>query len=77
MEMQNKWGTNDLFLAAFFKVKGLEFEAVKKGNRVKFIFEDNEERQRLLKGYFSNAIDVKPLQFVNAIKDLKTMVYNL
>jgi len=46
------------------------------GRRVVFVFGDKPARKTDLMAFFGNKAEVNPLQFVAAIKDLKTLIHN-
>ena len=71
------WSTKDLATASFFVMKGMRLvDCVKDGNKVIFVFEDSPEREKLLMGYLNNEVTVAPQAFLNAIRNMKAMIYN-
>lgn len=78
MNDQNKtYGTVDLYLGAFLKAKGIRLVDVdKSGRRVTFLFEDKDETHKLVREFYDNGT-VRVNEFQHAIKDLKSITYNI
>jgi hypothetical protein len=71
-----EYATTDLYLASFLRAHGMRLsEARRDGRRATFVFEDREDRNRLV-GDFYNDGSVRVNAFVHAIQDLKAVVFN-
>lgn len=70
--------TKDFYFACFLKTKGMKLEkAFKEGNIVFFSFQGKKEIQGLLQSFFNGSELVIAVNFINAIRDLKTLSYNI
>ena len=75
--MNETYQTNDFYLSAFLKAKGMKLvDTERDGRRALFIFEDQPNRRELIKEFYNEGI-VKINDFKNAIQDLKAIIYNL
>ena len=71
------YDTNDLGLAAYLKVAGVELKVmVRTGKKITFSFKDNPERKSFVDDYFTGKAKVNPLAYKNTIKDLKSYTFN-
>jgi hypothetical protein len=69
--------TNDLGLAAFLKLSGLELKIMTKNKgRTIFCFKDKPERKQLVGDYFNGKARVSPLAYKNLLRDLKIFTLN-
>ena len=69
--------TSDFYLACYLRCIGYALGDVRRlGPRVVFVFCDQPARKADLMAFFGNTAEVKPLQFVSAIKDLKAIIHN-
>lgn len=69
--------TSDFYLACYLRCIGYTLDDVRRdGRRVVFVFGDKPARKTDLMAFFGNKAEVNPLQFVAAIKDLKTLIHN-
>lgn len=69
--------TSDFYLACYLRCIGYTLDGVRRdGRRVVFSFGDKPARKVDLMAFFGNKAEVKPLQFVSAIKDLKALIHN-
>lgn len=69
--------TSDFYLACYLRCIGYALGDVRRnGARVVFMFCDQPARRADLMAFFGNTAEVKPLQFVSAIKDLKALIHN-
>jgi hypothetical protein len=69
--------TSDFYLACYLRCIGYALDGVRRdGRRVVFSFGDKRARRMDLMAFFGNKAEVKPLQFVSAIKDLKALIHN-
>ncbi len=69
--------TSDFYLACYLRCIGYALDDVRRsGPRVVFVFCDQPARKSDLMAFFGNKAEVKPLQFVSAIKDLKALIHN-
>lgn len=71
------YGTTDLYVGAFLKARGIKLIDVdKSGRRITFLFEDTPEVKKLLREFYNDGI-VRINEFQHAIKDLKSITYNM
>ncbi|MFH1890975.1 MAG: DUF5659 domain-containing protein [Candidatus Kuenenbacteria bacterium] len=77
MENQN-FQTTDFYTAVFLLANGFKLIEIDKTNprRFCFVFQDQENRGKLLEDYFNGNARIDPRQFVSSIKELKTLMYN-
>jgi hypothetical protein len=68
--------THDLYLASALKVSGFKLIDLRKDERGRglFIFEDRDDRSRLVRDYFSGELQGSLKGFSNAWADLKSLV---
>lgn len=67
--------TQDLFLTAFVRLKGIKLEDLRDiGDRKLFVFENTDEYQCLKRKYYFNEARVDPLEYKNMIRELKAAV---
>jgi len=78
MENQQKFITTDFYTAAYLLANDFKLLGINKTNpqRFCFLFFDQKNRQKLLEDFFNNQAQVEPRQFVTAIKELKSLMYN-
>ena len=73
----SRYETGDFYLACFLRCIGYDLQGLRRGGRrAFFVFCDQPGRQADLMAFFGNKAEVKPLQFVSAIKDLKALIHN-
>ena len=74
----NNFITSDFYAAAFLTAKGYKLFGINKADsrRYRFIFGDEPERAQLVSGYFAGLVEVNAKDFVSAIKELKSLMYN-
>lgn len=74
----NNFVTSDFYAAAFLTAKGYKLFSINKADsrRFRFIFEDEPNRPQLVSAYFAGLVDVNAKEFVSAIKELKSLMYN-
>lgn len=69
--------TNDLGLAAYLKLMGMEIKKMfKQKGKTVFSFVNKPERKELVDKYFSGEGKVSPLAYKNALRDLKVYTIN-
>jgi len=69
--------SQDFYLSAYLCQQGLTLKDVRKyGTRHLFVFEDDEEFQRLKRAYYWNEARVDPLIFKQQIRTLKGLTMN-
>ena len=67
--------TQDFYLSAFLRLKGLSMISMKSfGTRKLFIFEDNDIFQKLKQEYYWNKAVVDPLEYKKEIRRLKDSI---
>ncbi len=71
--------TSDLYLSAALKIHGFRLVDLRKNGNSRgiFIFEDQENRERYVKDYFSGELTGSLKAFSNAWSDLKSMVVEM
>lgn len=75
--LREQFTTNDFYTACFLKATGFKFIGInKQEKRHTFIFEDERRREKLLKDFFSGDTMIEPRSFINAIKEIKSLIYN-
>lgn len=74
----NNFITSDFYAAAFLTAKGYKLFGINKADsrRYRFIFADEPDRPQLVSGYFAGLVEVNAKEFVSAIKELKSLMYN-
>ena len=74
----NNFVTSDFYAAAFLTAKGYKLFGINKADsrRFRFIFADEPERAQLVSAYFGGLVEVNAKEFVSAIKELKSLMYN-
>lgn len=71
------YGTTDLYVGAFLKARGIKLIDVDKaGRRITFLFENSDKTKRLIKEFYNEG-RVKISDFQHALKDLKSITYNM
>jgi len=74
----NNFITSDFYAATFLLAKGYKLFGINKADsrRYRFIFTDEPDRPQLISGFFAGLVDVNAKEFVSAIKELKSLMYN-
>ena len=74
----NNFTTSDFYVAAFLIAYKYQLVGINKADskRFRFIFSDEPYRAQLVGGYFDGLTDINARKFVNAIKELKSLMYN-
>ena len=68
--------TQDFYLTAYLRLKGVEITDLRdEGRRHLFVFEDNDEFQRLRRDYYYDEASVPPQMFKRSIRELKALIY--
>ncbi len=78
MEIQkmDTYKTSDLYLSAFLIARGMKLrDTVSNGRKTLFVFDDTNERERLLEAFFNDGL-VSAKAFKGALQDLKTIIFN-
>jgi hypothetical protein len=73
---ENKHSISDLYLAAYLKTKGQKFKLSKTNNKYLFQFDKTESLTDLINEYLNENGICEPLAYTNAIKNIKTLIYN-
>jgi len=76
---QNKYQTNNFYLAAFLLCRGQKLIDLNKTNpnKADFIFDDSPDREKLVRAFLFNQevlVDIK--KFIFFQKELKNKLYN-
>lgn len=69
---------SDMALCAALSCLGYQIEAIDKQNpsRAVFFIKRDEQLDGLVQMYFTHQLKVEPVAFFNALKELKTRIYN-
>jgi hypothetical protein len=76
MNEEAKYITSDLYLTAYLKVKGHKFSVEKIKSKSNFIFDLNDKIVVDVNDYLSENGQCEPLNYTNAIKNIKNYLYN-
>lgn len=74
---EKKYSTSDLYLTAYLKMKGFKFAVEKVRNKATFIFDQSAELSSSVNEYLTEGGACEPLNFVNCIKNIKNLLYNI
>ena len=76
--MKNQFATSDFYTAVFLLSEEYRLVSIDKTDprRFRFVFVDNEDRAKLLEGFFNGQARVEPRKFAAAIKELKSLMYS-
>lgn len=75
--MNKEFTTQDLWLGAFLKTRGMKITRIQgESRRAMFIFEDIEEREELVKEFYNNGL-IGITSLKNAMADLKSAIFNM
>ena len=70
-------GFTDLALASFLSIQFPIIELkTENGVKFEFVFSDSPELQKAISDFYSNKVQVNPLSYFNAIKNLKGRIYS-
>ncbi|MBI5078343.1 MAG: hypothetical protein HZB11_03225 [Candidatus Yonathbacteria bacterium] len=74
----NNFTTSDFYAAAFLVAKGYRLLGIDKADsrRFHFIFTNEPDRPQLVSAFFAGLVEVNAKEFVSAIKELKSLMYN-
>lgn len=74
----NNFITSDFYVAAFLLAGKYKLVGINKTDirRFRFVFVDQPGRVQFVEGYFLGYTDVNVKEFVSAIKELKSLMYN-
>lgn len=78
MEMNGKYQTSDLYLAAYLLSMGLELEGLDRHNprRIDFIFQDRPDRPELVNKFLCGSATGNVVDFVFYIRRAKRLLYS-
>ena len=74
---EEKYTTSDLYLTAYLKVKGYKFLVEKLKSKASFIFMQSPELLVAVNEYLTEGGSCEPLNYANAIKNIKNLLYNI
>ncbi|HAZ10810.1 MAG TPA: hypothetical protein DCY56_06875 [Candidatus Omnitrophica bacterium] len=75
--MNKEFITQDLWLSAFLKAKGMKITRIQgESRRAIFVFEDIREREELVKEFYNNGL-VGITILKNAMTDVKSAIFNM
>ncbi len=78
MDEDGMYRTSDLYYASFLKAAGVPFQgAVLEGALVFFIFERVDGLRDLKNGYYNRSAQVSALDFAEAVKALKPLLFTI
>lgn len=72
--------TKDFYLTTFLKANEMNIVKVKNGgkkNEFYFCFEKSKDLLGSMNDFYGGNSEVKTTRFINAIRDLKALIYNL
>jgi hypothetical protein len=73
----NTYNTEDIYLAAFLAAQGYPVLQWKRETGLtNFTFEHSAELSQLVGAYYSDRVTTSPLQFGNALKNMKLMIHS-
>ncbi|MHB1864561.1 MAG: DUF5659 domain-containing protein [Candidatus Saccharimonadales bacterium] len=77
-DKNDNYKTSDLALAAALICHGHNLETLDKHNakRVLFIFQQSDNLNESLNGYWENLLTINPRQYFDAIRNLKARLYS-
>jgi len=67
--------TTDLYLSAYLMAKGYKLIEVDSKKKCSFSFEISNQIEKDIQDYFNELGSVEPLRFVNAIRNIKTLIF--
>ena len=76
--MNYEYKTKDFYLACYLKAIGIRLIRVNKEAYVAyFCFESSPEIKKIITGFYNSTDKVSANTLINAIRDLKALIYNL
>lgn len=76
MTRSKVYQTSDFYLACYLKCSGCDLVDVQKhGGKVEFFFAEKPMMKSIILGFYNNEGVVPPLAMVDAIKNLKALMY--
>ncbi len=80
--MNKLYETTDFYLAVYLKYKGFDITRIRNngGNQSSFVFNKTEQDLKtnpILIDFYNRNTFVEPLQFVDVMRDLKSMMRNV
>ena len=70
--------TTDFYLACFLRCRGFDLTDVRRtGRRSTFVFSDSAQRRAEVLAFYRSKAVVAALDFVAAIKEMKSLIHNL
>lgn len=76
--MNNNFGTADLYLASTLHSLGFKIDGVKtEGKKLLFLFIDRNDREEIIRQFYNGDLQVNALKFVDSIRNLKSLTFNL
>jgi len=77
-ENKNEYVLSDFYGAVYLKTCGLQLIGINRTDprRFRFVFEDREDRAKLIEDFFAGRAVVEPRQFTAAIKEAKALMYS-
>ena len=74
----NNFITSDFYTACLLLASDYHLVGINKADsrRFRFIFTDEPDRVQVVAGYFDGLTNINARRFVNAIKELKSLMYN-
>ena len=79
MKKENRmYQTQDLYLAAFLKARGLKLVRIgRRGNIALFFFEHTDDIPRILTSFYNGKELINANNLIGSIRDLKSIFHNL
>jgi len=70
--------TRDFYLACFLKTKGLQLvEVIREGKVAVFSFKLTGNLNQIITNFYNGTEMVSAISFINSIRDLKALIYNI
>lgn len=77
MSVRQDYRTTDLYLAAYFKAKGLPFlNTLRLSGKVYFIFEFDDGIRQMKNDFFSRTGEVSALSYADELRALKSLCHS-
>jgi len=74
---EKQFESSDFYISAFLLAKEVKLLDVNRENprRLSFVFEDFEDRQKLIEDFLLGRGSVEPKRYASAIKELKDLIH--
>lgn len=72
----NEYKTNSLNIAAVLLTQGIKLKRVEGGREKYFIFQDTEDRPRIIQDFINRELEVNVNDFLNNQKNLRSLIFS-